>query len=126
VSQSVELSVVVVGMAELVRAVLEAGAQAFEQQKELRTADGRTHAVDLVVRDDEGTEVGVRVDRKTGVATFVGHEGKDKRTTALAHRVVQRYAYSKVLEELKRKGYQIGKEEKQKDGTIKLVAQRWR
>ena len=28
--------------------------------------------------------------------------------------------------ELKRKGYQIAKEEKQKDGTIKLVAQRWR
>ena len=125
-SQSVELSVVVVGLAELVRAVVEAGAQAFQEQKELRTADGRTHAVDLVVRDEEGTEVGVRVDRKTGVATFVGHDGKDKRATALAQRVVQRYAYSKVVDELKRKGYQIGKEEKQKDGTIKLVAQRWR
>jgi hypothetical protein len=122
----VELSVVVVGLAELVRAAVEAGAQAFQEQKELRTPDGRTHSVDLVVRDDEGTEVGVRVDRKTGVATFVGHDGKDKRTTALAQRVVQRYAYSKVVDELKRKGYQIGKEEKQKDGTIKLVAQRWR
>lgn len=125
-SQSVELSVVVVGMAELVRAVLEAGAQALEEQKELRTQDGRTHKVDLVVKDEQGTEVGVKVDRQTGVATFVGHEGKDKRATALANRVVQRYAYSKVTDELKRKGYQIAKEEKQKDGTIKLVAQRWR
>ena len=125
-SQSVELSVVVVGMADLVRAVLEAGAQAYQEQKELKTADGRTHEVDLVVKDDQGTEVGVRVDGKTGVATFVGHDGKDKRATALAQRVVQRYAYSKVVDELKRKGYQIGKEEKQKDGTIKLVAQRWR
>ena len=60
------------------------------------------------------------------MATFVGHEGKDKRATALANRVAQRYAYSKVLDELKRKGYQIAKEEKQKDGTIKVVAQRWR
>ena len=125
-SQSVELSVVVVGMVELLRAAVEAGAQAFEEQKELKTADGRTHAVDLVVKDDQGTEVGVRVDRKTGVATFVGHDGKDKRATALAQRVVQRYAYSKVVDELKRKGYQIGKEEKQTDGTIKLLAQRWR
>ena len=125
-SQSVEMSVVVVGMAELIRAALEAGLQALEEQKELRTEDGRTHAVDLVVKDEEGTEVGVRVDRKTGVATFVGHDGKDKRVTALANRVVQRYAYSKVTDELKRKGYQIAKEEKQKDGTIKLVAQRWR
>ena len=125
-SQSVEMSVVVVGMAELIRAALEAGLQALEEQKELRTEDGRTHAVDLVVKDEQGTEVGVRVDGKTGVATFVGHDGKDKRVTALANRVVQRYAYSKVTDELKRKGYQIAKEEKQKDGTIKLVAQRWR
>jgi hypothetical protein len=58
------------------------------------------------------------VDQKSGVATFVGHDGKDKRTTALANRIAQRYAYSKVTEELKRKGYQIAKEEKQKDGTI--------
>lgn len=125
-SQSVELSVVVVGMAELLKAVVEAGAQALEEQKELRTADGRTHAVDLVVRDDAGTEVGVRVDRKSGVATFVGHDGRNKEATALANRVVQRYAYSKVTDELRRKGYQIGKEEKQKDGSLKLVAQRWR
>ena len=125
-SQSVELSVVVVGVAELVRAVLEAGAQALEEQKELRTQDGRTHRVDLVVKDEQGTLLGVRVDGKTGVATFVGHDGKDKRATALANRVVQRYAYAKVTNELKRKGYQIAREEKQKDGTIKLVAQRWR
>lgn len=125
-SQSVEMSIVIVGMAELIRAVLEGGAQACQEQKELRTADGRTHAVDLVVKDEQGTEVGVKVDQKTGVATFVGHDGKDKRATALANRVAQRYAYSKVMDELKRKGYQIGKEEKQKDGTIKLVAQRWR
>jgi len=48
------------------------------------------------------------------------------RTGQLAHRVMQRYAYSRVLNDLKRKGYQIGKEEKQKDGSIRLVAQRWR
>jgi hypothetical protein len=113
-------------MAELLRAVVEAGAQALEEQKALRTEDGRTHAVDLVVRDEAGTEVGVRVDRKSGVATFVGHDGRNKAATALANRVVQRYAYSRVTDELKRKGYQIGKEEKQKDGTLKLVAQKWR
>jgi len=125
-SQSVEMSIVIVGMAELIRAVVEAGALALQEQKELRTQDGRTHAVDLVVKDEQGTEVGVKVDKKTGVATLVGHDGKDKRATALANRVAQRYAYSKVTDELKRKGYQIAKEEKQKDGTIKLVAQRWR
>jgi hypothetical protein len=124
-SQSVDVSILVVGLAELMRAVAEAGCEAVKQS-ELQTEDGHTHKVDMVVRDEQGTEVGVKLDQKTGVATFVGHEGKDKRKTALANRVAQRYAYSKVLDELKRKGYQIAKEEKQKDGTITLVAQRWR
>jgi hypothetical protein len=124
-SQSVDVAIVVVGLAELMRAVAEAGCEAVKQS-ELRTEDGRRHRVDLVVKDEQGTQVGVKLDQKTGLATFVGHDGKDKRKTALANRVAQRYAYSKVLDELKRKGYQIAKEEKQKDGTIKLVAQRWR
>jgi hypothetical protein len=124
-SQSVEMTVVVQGMAALLQALVEEGLR-HEERTELVTEDGRRHRVDLVVADEAGTEVGVKVDRKTGVATFVGHDGRDKRATALANRVAQRYAYSKTLEELKRKGYQIAREEKQKDGTIRLVAQRWR
>jgi hypothetical protein len=124
-SQSVDVAIVVVGLAELMRAIAEAGCEAVKQG-EMRTEDGRRHAVDVVVKDEEGTQVGVKLDEKTGVATFVGHDGKDKKASALANRIAQRYAYSKVTEELKRKGYQLVKEEKQKDGTIRLVAQRWR
>jgi hypothetical protein len=125
VSQSCEIVIAVVGMAELLKAVVDAGLR-HERRTEYKTEDGRTHAVDVVVTDEQGTQVGVKVDAKTGRATFVGHDGKDKRASALANRIAQRYAYSKTLAELKRKGYQITKEEKQKDGTIKLVAQRWR
>jgi hypothetical protein len=124
-SQSVELVIAVVGMAELIKAVVDSGLR-HEERSEYRAQDGRTHAVDLVLTDERGTQLGVKVDKKTGLATFVGHDGKDKRASALANRIAQRYAYSKTLAELKRKGYQITKEEKQKDGTIKLVAQRWR
>ena len=60
-SQSVDVAIVVVGLAELMRAVVEAGCEAVKQS-ELRTEDGRTHEVDLVVRDEQGTEVGVKVD----------------------------------------------------------------
>jgi hypothetical protein len=120
----VDLVIVVKGMAELIAAIAEGGME-HEETKEYRGVDGRVHVVDLVVRDQAGASVGVKVDGKTGTATFVGHDA-DGRARALANRVAQRYAYSKVTQELKRKGYQIAKEEKQKDGTIKLVAQRWR
>jgi Protein of unknown function (DUF1257) len=124
-SQSVTLEIVIVGLAELVQAVVETGLT-YEEKKQFETEDGRTHTVDLVVTDEQGSQVGVKVDKKTGVATFVAHDGPDGRGSALFRRVAQRYAYSRVLAELKVKGYQVAKEEKQKDGTIKLVAQRWR
>lgn len=125
-SQSIEIGIVVAGgMAELLKAIVESGFR-HEEEKEFLAEDGQTHAVDLVVSDEAGAKVGVKVDKKTGVATFVGHDEKDRRATTLVNRIAQRYAYSKALEELKRKGYQLVKEEKQKDGSIKLVAQRWR
>jgi uncharacterized protein DUF1257 len=124
-SQSVEMETVVRGMSALLKAIAESGLR-HEERGELVTEDGRRHEVDLVVTDEAGTEVGVKVDKKTGVATFVGHDDRNKRASALANRIAQRYAYSKALDELKRKGYQVAREEKQKDGTIKIVAQRWR
>jgi hypothetical protein len=44
----------------------------------------------------------------------------------IAGRIAQRWAYSKAVGELKRKGYTVAKEEKQKDGTVRVVMQRWR
>jgi hypothetical protein len=124
-SQSVSLEIVVVGLAELIAAAVESGLTC-EEQKHFETEDGKAHAVDAVVTDEQGTQVGVKVDEKTGVATFMAHDGVDGRGSALFRRIAQRYAYSRVTAELKSKGYKIAKEEKQKDGTIKLVAQRWR
>ena len=120
-SQVIELKIIVSGMAGLLEAIAEAGLEC-SRQKTFQTDEGK-HAVDLVVTDEQGTQTGVKVDARTGEATFVGHGEK---AGALAHRVMQRYAYSRVVNDLKRKGYQIGKEEKQKDGSIRLVAQRWR
>ncbi|HET8644600.1 MAG TPA: DUF1257 domain-containing protein, partial [Vicinamibacteria bacterium] len=120
-SQVVEVGIVIEGMAALVKAIAEAGLQA-RREKSFRSEDGAVHAVDLVVTDESGTQVGVAVEQNTGRARFVTREKDPRRGTALANRVAQRYAYSKITQELRRKGYQIAKEEKQQDGTIKLVA----
>lgn len=125
-SQSVGLEIVVMGMAGLVKAVAECGLACLEQRQQFTTDDGTTHTVDLVVQDEAGAKVGVKLDAKTKVATFVAHDCKGTQGTSLARRIAQRYARSQVIEELQRKGYQIGKEEKQPDGTVKIVASRWR
>ena len=124
-SEVVTMTVPIIGLAELLQTVValslvQSSAESFETQ------DGTTHSVDLVLSDEAGTRVGVKIDAKSGEATFITHDERDRRGSALIGRIAQRHAYSRVMEELKRKGYQIAREEKERDGSIKLVAQRWR
>jgi len=123
-SHHVELDIVVTGMTALIEAVVQCGFDHFEARS-FETDDGQTHAVDLVVTDSSGAKVGVKVDRKTETASFIAHDCKGQQGKKLAQAVAQRWAYSRVTEELRQKGYQIGKEEKQADGTIKIVASKW-
>jgi hypothetical protein len=125
VSQGAEIAVVVEGLAELFRAAAEAGAEVLRERKRLEASDGQTHEVDAVLKDG-AAEVGVRIDPRTRQAVFVPRDCEAGAGRALAGRVVQRYAYSRVLQELKSKGYQVAREEKQRDGSVKLVFQRWR
>lgn len=124
-SQGAEIAVVVEGLAELFRAAAEAGAEVLRERKRLEASDGQTHQVDAVLKDG-AAEVGVRIDPRTRQAVFVPRDCEAGAGRALAGRVVQRYAYSRVLQELKSKGYQVAREEKQRDGSVKLVFQRWR
>lgn len=131
-SQCVTIAVLLQGgVALLLEAIAEAGAQIAEEEQ-LRTTDGRTHRVKYVARDAEGGVVGVQVDAKSGEAKLVaqdcdaGRASQASKSQALAHRIAQRYATSRVTEELRRKGYQLAREEKQVDGTLKQVWQRWR
>jgi len=132
VSQCVTIAVLLQGgVALLLEAIAEAGAEIAEEEM-LRSTDGRTHRVKYVARDAEGGVVGVQVDERSGEAKLVvqdceaGQASKASRSRALADRIAQRYATSRVTEELRRKGYQLAREEKQVDGTLKQVWQRWR
>jgi len=124
-SQTVAAEIIVVGMAGVLQALVDCGL-AWKEQHELRATDGQKHAVDLVATDEEGTQLGVKVDAKTGVASFVSQDCSSTKGKALANRIAQRYAYSQAVEELRRKGYRVETEEKLQDGSIRLVAQRWR
>jgi len=124
-SQVATLEIVVVGMVGLVQAIVDTGLE-YQKQKKFQTDEGTTHDVDLVVTDEHGVQVGVKVDPKTEEAKFLPYDCKGTRGKAVAKRIAQRWAYSRVVDELKRKGYEVGSEEKQPDGTIKLVASKWR
>jgi len=123
-SQCAGIEVVVVGVAALLEVVAELGAE-HRAQKRMQTTDGVTHDVDYVVSDGQA-EVGVKVDKKTQQVTLVPQDCEAGKGKALAGRIAQRYAYSRAVGEMKRKGYAVSHEERQADGTLRVVLQRWR
>ena len=125
-SHTAGISIVVIGMGQLIAAVIECGFDYQQSRQKFQVDDGTSHDVDVVVSDESGAKVGVQLDAKTGVAKFIAHDCQGGRGQALAGKIAQRYAYSQVIGELRRKGYVVGKEEKQPDGTVRLVASRWK
>jgi hypothetical protein len=123
-SQHAGIVVVVQGVALLLQALAELGAE-YRAEKRMRTADGASHDVDYVVKDGEA-EVGVQVNRKTDQVKLIPKDCDAGPGKALAGRIAQRWAYSKAVGELKRKGYAVAREEKQADGSVRVVMQRWR
>jgi hypothetical protein len=123
-SQETGITVVVFGISLLLDVVAELGAEARAERK-MRTADGVTHEVDYVVKDG-AAEVGVQVDKKSEKVTLIPRDCNAGPGKALAGRIAQRWAYSRAVGELKRKGYAVAKEETQADGTVRVVMQRWR
>lgn len=123
-SQHAGIVVTVQGVALLLQALAELGAQ-YRAERKMRTADGASHDVDYVVKDGEA-EVGVKVDRKSEKVTLIPRDCDAGPGKALAGRIAQRWAYSKAVGELKRKGYAVAREERQADGSVRVVMQRWR
>jgi hypothetical protein len=123
-SQNVSILVAVQGLAMLFQVIAELGAE-HRAEKKMRAADGTTHDVDYVVSDGKA-EVGVKVDAKTEKVTLIPKDCDAGPGKQLAGRIAQRWAYSKAVGELKRKGYAVAKEEKQADGSVRVVMQRWR
>jgi len=123
-SQHAGIVVTVQGVALLLQALAELGAQ-YRAERKMRTADGASHDVDYVVKDGEA-EVGVKVDRKSEKVTLIPKDCDAGPGKALAGRIAQRWAYSKAVGELKRKGYAVAREERQADGSVRVVMQRWR
>jgi len=124
-SGTVGIEVAIVGGVSALTGIVQELGLAFRQLSELKTDDGQRHAVAGVIEDRAGGVVGVKIDKKSGQVELVPKDCHGQKGKALANRVAQRWAHLKVVEELRKKGYRVAREETQADGTIKVVAERW-
>ncbi len=120
-SNSVGVDVIITSL-DTLREALSDLKLAREDLRELE-CQGQKTRVDFTIRTEQGERIGVRQNRE-GVEFVLQ---KDTQTAREAlNRIRQSYARLKVLDEVKRMGYQQVKEEKLSDGSVRLVVQRWR
>lgn len=101
----------------------------YEETKALTVADGTSHKVEAVIKGPNGRLIGLEK-TKNGEYQFVADtkgltKEQAKKQQVFINKIKQKYAYSKVINELKKQGYIISEEEKVQNNTIRLVARKW-
>ena len=66
-----------------------------------------------------------RLATSMAATTLAPVEIPTSKPSSFASRIAQRYAYARVTDELRRKGYQLTTEERGRDGSVRVVATRW-
>jgi hypothetical protein len=115
-------------LACLKQALADLGHAVEEGAADVRGYRGAREKADLVVRTGSAYDVGVRRvgDAYELVADWWGVEtGTGITQEQFVTRLTQRYAYHKVLTEVRKRGFTVTEEQTQADQTIKVVVRKW-
>jgi len=122
------INLIMDNIASLMQAINDLNAACQEKAK-MKTSDGAIHNVDVLVKDENNRNIGFKKQKNGSYTVIADSAGLNpiqlKKQNEFINKIRQRYAYNMVLNELKKKGYQVAEEEKQEKNTIKLVARRW-
>lgn len=92
----------------------------------VRGYKGQTHEAEVVIEQDNGYDVGFSWNgQEYSLVADLQYWQQPLSVDGFLNRVTQRYAYHTVLQETGRNGFQVSEEQRQSDGTIRLVLQRW-
>lgn len=127
---STETSIIaeIMDLIELKRTLSQLQTQ-YQAIKSMKTCDGKTHKVEVVIKDPTGRQIGLEKTDKGAYRFIADSEGLTKQEVkqqkTFINKIKQKYAYNKVISELKSQGYNICEEEKVTGNTIRLVARKW-
>jgi len=91
---------------------------------------GQTTEADLVIHASKTYEIGINIDAESGTATFVA-DWEFVETTAgydqaeFTRKVMQRYAYHTVKEEVTKRGYTLEEETVDDENHIHVTVSSW-
>lgn len=111
---------------------LRAQYEIYQQLKEVKTmttCDGQIHKIEVAITDPNGRLIGLEKTEKGGYqfiseSTHMSNYELEEQKKFI-NKIKQKYAYHRVIYELKKQGYVISEEEKVQNNTIRLVAKKW-
>ena len=94
--------------------------------REVRGYRGQTHTAEVVVEQDNGYDIGFSWNgREYELVADLQFWQQNGSVERFLQKVTQQYAYQTVMSETAKQGFQVAEEQKNEDGSIRLVLQRW-
>lgn len=92
----------------------------------VRGYHGQTRTAEVVVAQDNNYDIGFSWNGKEyELVADLQYWQQAWSVDGFLNRVTQRYAYNAVISETAKQGFQVAEHQKNQDGSIRLVMQRW-
>lgn len=92
----------------------------------VRGYQGQTHNAEVVIEQDNNYDIGFSWNgQEYELVADLQYWQQPLSVDGFLQRVTQNYAYHTVVSESTKQGFQIAQQQKNEDGSIRLVVQRW-
>lgn len=92
----------------------------------VRGYQGQTHSAEVVIEQDNQYDVGFRWNgTEYELVADLQYWQQPLTVNGFLNQVSQRYAYHTVMNATSQQGFQVAEEQKNEDGSLRLVVQRW-
>jgi hypothetical protein len=107
-------------------ALTDLGIQWKAGPSSIRGYQGQTCEAAIAIEQDNGYDVGFSWNgREYELVADLQYWQQPLSVQGFLNQISQQYAYHTVLSETERQGFQVAEQQKNEDGSIRLVLQRW-
>ncbi len=94
--------------------------------RSVRGYRNQTHNAEIVIEQDNDYDIGFSWNGKEyELVADMQYWQQPLSVDGFLNQVTQRYAYQTVMKETSNQGFEVAEEQKNEDGSIRLVVQRW-
>ncbi len=113
-------------LASLQAALTDLGIDWKPGSKAVRGYRGQTHNAEITIEQDNGYDLGFSWNgEEYEMVADLQYWQQPLSVNGFLRQVTQRYAYHTVINETARQGFQVTEQQKNEDGSIRLLVQRW-